>query len=209
VKFQLTSHAVTNAIGGNFRVVAGQGNEEIFGAIVTLSGPTDFPNSLDLSTPDVLGTTLLAPSNQVSGEVTAPLTLALTPGWYALIFGGDLFGATGDGRAPGQFSGDTNIDSPLYFHWNRFTNISTYVNDGNSLHNELLLTGNVVPEPSTFLIAACFAVATFLSRTGAVASESGCSLTFFARQSSPVNPRSKKFVNRLVRSTPPNETRTR
>ena len=147
VKFQVLSNVVTNAIGGNFQAVPGVGNETIFGAIVALSGPTGFPDSIDLSTPDVLGETLLSPPTQTSGEVTAPLSLALPPGWYAVIFGSNLFGATGDGRAPGEYTGDTNIGSPLYFHGNGHI----YVDDGNSLSTELIVTG-ATPEPTTFAL---------------------------------------------------------
>ncbi len=41
-------------------MLAGSGGAEFFGAIVSLSGPTDLPDSIDLTGPDVLGTTLIS-----------------------------------------------------------------------------------------------------------------------------------------------------
>ena len=90
-RFQLTTSVRTTSIGGHF-----VGDGTLFGAVVELNDSDDFPDSEDLSTPDVLGATLLTftdPSSEVSGD----LSLTLLPGDYALVFGGALFGATGGG----------------------------------------------------------------------------------------------------------------
>jgi hypothetical protein len=111
VRFDVTSTVTTGTIGGHF---GGFGN--FFGAIVALSGPTDVPDSFSLSTPDVLGSTLINfpfPSDDTS----APLTLTLTPGWYALVFGSGLFAATGGGYAPVT---NTDVGTPSFFFSRNF-----------------------------------------------------------------------------------------
>lgn len=106
VKFELTSQVTTARIGGHFAF-----DGPIFGAVVALDGVADFPDSADLSTPDVLGVALLSLPGP-SDEVSADLALTLEPGWYALVFGSGLFGATGWGVAT-----DNNLDlgAPAYF----------------------------------------------------------------------------------------------
>jgi hypothetical protein len=98
VRFQVSQMATTSVVGGHLYETPFQplGNHQIFGALVELSGPNDVPDSFDLSTPDVLSTTLLTLS-PLSGDVSAPLSETLTAGWYTLIFGSGLFGATGHG----------------------------------------------------------------------------------------------------------------
>ena len=82
---------------------------QIFGAIVRLDDFSDVPDSFDLSTPDVLGVSLLTPPG-CSNEVSAPLSLELEPGTYALVFGSGLFGATGAAFAP--TGSDSDIGTP-------------------------------------------------------------------------------------------------
>jgi hypothetical protein len=110
VRFQLASTATARSIGGHFF-----GGGQIFGAIVQLSSISDFPDTTDLSSADVLAHTLItvpAHSAEVSANI-GPITLA--PGFYALIFGAGRFGATGVGAAPND---NTDIGSPSYFFWN-------------------------------------------------------------------------------------------
>src|SRR5690349_6005324 len=56
-RFQLSEPVVTSEIGGHF---VGPISGSFFGAIVELTSESDFPNSNDLTTPDVLATTLLS-----------------------------------------------------------------------------------------------------------------------------------------------------
>ena len=120
VRFQLSQPVVTTQIGGHF---VDQANGSFFGAIIELDDQNDFPDSGDLSTPDVLGATSLTfpvPSAEVFGD----LTVSLAPGWYALVFGSDLFGSTGDGAAPAN---NPDIETPVYvafqpgFGWSNLT----------------------------------------------------------------------------------------
>lgn len=97
-RFELTTTAITTAIGGHVLAEVDL-DGTFFGAIVKLDGPDDLPDSTDLSTPDVLGTTSLVfpdPSDDAFGE----LSLELDPGWYGVIFGAGLFGTDGLGGMP-------------------------------------------------------------------------------------------------------------
>ena len=90
-RFEVTGGPVTTTrIGGHF--FGGSGT--IFGAIVRLTGPNDDPDSWDLTTPDVLGTTLITLPTGGSNDVGGPISLTLTDGWYLCIFGGGAFGST-------------------------------------------------------------------------------------------------------------------
>lgn len=95
VRFELAKPVFATEIGGHF-VSTTPGS--FFGAVVSLDDENDFPDSLDLSTPDVLGTALLT-FPALSDEVFGSVSLRLDPGWYALAFGSGLFGATGSGGA--------------------------------------------------------------------------------------------------------------
>lgn len=98
VNFQITSTVTTGSIGAH---LTDFGGGQIFGAIVALTGPGDIPNSPNLSTPDVLGFTLINPPNP-SDNRAGNLRLTLTPGWYALVFGSNQFGVTGSAGALGN-----------------------------------------------------------------------------------------------------------
>jgi hypothetical protein len=110
VRFQVMQPVVTTRIGGH---VVAPAESEFFGAIVRLTHQNDFPDSGDLSTPDVLGSTvLLFPSP--SAEVFGDLSVSLDPGWYALVFGSGLFAAGGDGAMP---LNNPDIGNPTYIAW--------------------------------------------------------------------------------------------
>jgi hypothetical protein len=94
VRFQLTTALTADRIGAS---VFGGG--QIFGALVQLTGLTDFPDSANLSTPDVLRTALIIASGPSSDSVAGFTPISLSAGWYGLVFGSALFGANGVGFA--------------------------------------------------------------------------------------------------------------
>ncbi len=100
----------TYEIGGQFGGFRGNGN--IFGAIVALTDINDVPDSVDLSTPDVLGTTLIPVFNEADPDrsfiTSGKLSLELSRGFYAAVFGSGKFGATSDGFSPFVSSQNTN-----------------------------------------------------------------------------------------------------
>jgi hypothetical protein len=143
VRFQVTSPVQTSAIGGQFT-----GSGTLFGAVVALEGPGDFPDTTNLSSPDVLGTAVMAPTDS-----SAPLSLTLTPGWYALVFGGGQFGASGGPAfAPNS---NTDVGSPSFFFWS--SGNPGWSNDSID-HARFFLNGDPVtvttPEPGTWALLA-------------------------------------------------------
>ena len=141
VRFDIDTTWTVDTIGGHFIVWYGGGS--IFGAVVQLDNFSDFPNSTDLSSSDVLGYALFTDTVYPSAEVSEPLQgdpLTLTPGVYALIFGDDLWGTTGPGGAAPQHN--TEIDSPSYF---RLTGETWY--NGGFGGTRFFLTGSEVPIP--------------------------------------------------------------
>src|SRR5438552_14484339 len=93
VRFQVFAPLTADRMGGHFGSVVAP-TSTLFGALVQLSSPIDFPDSNDLSTPDVLRTTVLTASYG-SNEVYEKFTpISLNAGWYAIVFGSGKFGAT-------------------------------------------------------------------------------------------------------------------
>ena len=146
VRFQLGQPAVTTQVGGHF--VAG-GSGTFFGAIVELDNESDFPDSEDFSTPDFLGSTLLTfpvPSDEVFGN----LALTLDPGWYALVFGSGLFGATASGVT---VRNGIDIGDPTYIGLQPGS-VFGWVNRLASVNRRYVVKGQIVPEVSSFALAA-------------------------------------------------------
>lgn len=143
VRFRLNEPVITTRIGGHF-VAPTDGT--FFGAIVALDDERDFPDSGHLSSPDVLGHTLLTfPTS--SAEVFGDLSLSLGPGWYALVYGSGLFGATADG---GAVRNGTDIGDPSYIahglnlNWFNLDIFGTFFDN-----HRFVIEGTIVPEPSS------------------------------------------------------------
>lgn len=148
VRFELTQPAVTTRVGGHF-VTDPRFADSFFGAIVRLDDATDFPDSDNLSTPDVLGATLLTFPNP-SAEVFGDLELNLSPGWYALVFGSGLFGATGSG---GALLNNSDIGSPSYIGHQPGPGWYSYADIGGFFKNfRLVVQGEFVPEPTSAVL---------------------------------------------------------
>jgi PEP-CTERM motif len=147
VRFEVVDDFTTSAIGVHADIFDDVGNNLLFGAIVDLSGPIDFPDSWPLDTPDVRGTTLFSqPSSELSATLSAPLIVNLGPGWHALVFGSEAFGATGAGTAPFGFP---DIGTPSYF-----TGLNGYFENSDFPGVAMFVEGNPasaspVPEPAS------------------------------------------------------------
>jgi hypothetical protein len=110
VRFEVFGDTTADRMGGHLGT-ATLPSATLFGALVQLSGPGDFPNTHDLSSVDVLRTTVLTVpygSNEVIEKFTP---ISLSAGWYALVFGSAKFGATGTGMAA---LNNTDYGSPSY-----------------------------------------------------------------------------------------------
>ena len=91
-RFEVTERTSLSKVGGAFGILPGD-TLTVFAAIVALADSNDVPNSLNLSTSDVLGTTLI-PFTSATALYTGSIQLTLDPGWYALQFGSGAFGAS-------------------------------------------------------------------------------------------------------------------
>jgi len=145
VRFELTQPVKTTSVGGH--LVASTGGT-FFGAIVALDDENDFPNSGNLSTPDVLGTATLTfpnPSNEVFGN----LELELGPGWYALVFGSELFNTTGAG---GAVRNGMDLGNPTYisFQPDQWFNLDDLPLPFDN--HRFVVNGEIVPEPSSLVL---------------------------------------------------------
>jgi len=113
-RFYLDSTYSLESIGGYFWADRGR---NIFGAVVQLSNEDDFPNSYDLTTSDVLGTTLISIGSH-DGDYLGSISLMLDTGWYAVAFGTGAFGAdsanpVGDGIGMPDLEVDLSNDLPI------------------------------------------------------------------------------------------------
>ena len=145
VRFHLSQPVITSQIGGHF-VERGPGT--FFGAIVALGDENDFPDSGDFSTSDFLGQTLLTfphPSDEVFGD----LSLSLDPGWYALVFGSGLFDATGEGAV---LRNGVDIGDPTYIGFQPGSGVA-WINRVTTLNRRFVITGDIVPEPTSIVFA--------------------------------------------------------
>jgi hypothetical protein len=149
VRFQVFNAVDTESIAGQFLRQQSQPSGGVFGAIVKLSGPGDFPDSLDLSTSDVLGGTVLTPPVQpaLSAVVSAPLAVHLDPGYYALVYGSGLFGATGQAVA---MENNSDTGSPSYFQ--------QFSGSWGSTAQQNFYFAVTVPEPSSAALMMMFSV---------------------------------------------------
>jgi hypothetical protein len=114
-RFQLNSTFQVTEIGGHLSgSFFSRGNNQIFGAIVSLSAPNALPQGDPFQPGEVVASTTFTPSFP-SSDVTVPLSVTLNPGNYALIFGSGLFGASGEGFMPYN---NTNLSDPQsYIRW--------------------------------------------------------------------------------------------
>jgi hypothetical protein len=112
-RFQISATTALESVGGVF-VNSGAADVIVFGAVISLSGPSDLPDSIDLTTADVVGTTLvsLPGSTYLASEFSAMINLQLAPGWYAIGFGTGAFGASSvsGGSAPGMKAHVNDLD---------------------------------------------------------------------------------------------------
>jgi hypothetical protein len=149
VRFRIDQPVVTNQIGGHFVKTVGT-NETFFGAIVSLLDENDFPDSANLSTPDVVGGTLLS-FPEISNEVFGTMSMQLLPGWYALVFGSGQLGATGSGVA---LVNGLDIHDPEYIAFQPGPGFGWSNLEGFLSNFRFVVEGSIVPEPPSIAILA-------------------------------------------------------
>ncbi len=144
VRFNVDTPTTVSAIGGTFVSLMPQ---QIFGAVVRLNSYSDFPDSTDLSTLDVLAGVTFSTDSTFSDRVVEIPPQDLEPGVYGVIFGSGLFGTVGTSYMP---VASDNIGQPSYF-W-----LDSQQNWRNGDLSPSRLTvyseSSVVPEPSSLLL---------------------------------------------------------
>jgi hypothetical protein len=82
---------------------------QVFAAIVALDGEFDVPDSINLSTPDLVDTAIfdVPATGSAGGDRSGVMPVTLQPGWYALGFGTGAFGVP-DGPFVGTLMLDTD-----------------------------------------------------------------------------------------------------
>lgn len=149
VRFQAIADYHVVEIGGHF---GGTTNTTIFGAVVQLTGASDFPELNNLaSDPGLIGYSVFGvpqPSGVVWGSLNIPIHASE---WYALVFGSGIFGASGYGFAPYQ---DVSVNTGANSFW--FTTSTGFI--GEPMPHSTLgyfgLRGSPlqIPEPPTVFI---------------------------------------------------------
>ena len=107
-RFSVSEPVVVTAIGGHIK------GTDLFGAIISLSGPSAVPQGIPASEEFPLGSPEIVFANEeiiafttfapdgvfIGSDFRVPLSVTLPPGDYLLVFGSGLFGATGQGAMP-------------------------------------------------------------------------------------------------------------
>lgn len=140
-RFSLTNPVQVAMIGGHLLSAP---TSQILGAIISLTSPSaDPPGSpFTMSMSEVLANTAFSPGFP-SSDVLTPLSVTLSPGDYALLFGSGFFGATGTATMP---TNNTALPGASTF----FLSGSNWL--PLNLSTRFVVTGTVVPEPTTLLL---------------------------------------------------------
>ena len=117
-RFEIDTPLQVEAIGGHLVGFPAVGNGQIFGALIRLASVDAFPAGDPFTAEETVATVVFQPAFP-SSELLVPLSAALEPGAYALVFGSDLFGATGNGAIPNPTDQadipPTTIDSYIFY----------------------------------------------------------------------------------------------
>lgn len=144
VRFELSQPSRIHSIGGHFN-----GRGTFFGALVELDNIDDMPDTIDLTSDDVIGTNTLD-FPPLSSEVFAPLNITVESGFYALVFGGGLFDTSGNGAMP---SNGEDIGSPDYIGAQPGNSDVWFRWDGAFDGYRMTVLGETIPEPNTLILA--------------------------------------------------------
>ncbi|TWT72741.1 hypothetical protein Pla123a_40400 [Posidoniimonas polymericola] len=159
-RFYLPQASRVAAIGGHVIGLGANGPANgprvtIFGAIVALDDETDFPDSFDLSTPDVKGVTLIdLPEN--SDVAFGSLDVPLQQGWYAMVFGTGLFGSDKSLGIGG--AARNNLDHAHANYIFRSGNVpgTGWSNQYTTFRNHYFaVQGDIIPEPGACALLSC------------------------------------------------------
>ncbi|UCB54395.1 MAG: VPLPA-CTERM sorting domain-containing protein [Thiotrichales bacterium] len=148
-RFEVTAPTQVTSLGGDFTNFT-NADIDVFGAIVQLLSEIDTPKSINLTTSDVLATTLVTVGTS-RGLYTSPMDIVLSPGWYALEFGTGAFSASsvsGGGLQLMMQNLTTDLSPQLPVAVNHAAS-SGVVFDSLQATPRFYVSGAVVPLPAT------------------------------------------------------------
>jgi hypothetical protein len=145
-EFTITQKTAVTGIGGQF---GGYPSDDIFGAILPVDAATGMPpgTSDNLDAID-LAHVLFSVPTAVAVDVTAPISVTLTPGTYAVVFGTNQFGATG---WAGMGYQNDPVGSPTLIRSFFSTSFDPFYDTGVRfvVYGDVVAT-DAVPEPATW-----------------------------------------------------------
>jgi hypothetical protein len=137
-RFYIGQQAQVTAIGGH--MLSGWPEDDIFGAIVKLNSASDLPKGYPFSGTEVVAHVQFTP-NYPSTDFRAPLSVTLAPGYYALVFGSGLYGATGTAIMP--YAGQSDLPGASYIVWDGYYAFEWY--DAVPFQGRFVVEGTIVP----------------------------------------------------------------
>jgi hypothetical protein len=141
-RFEIPAPVEISAVGGHFYTPS-DSNGEMFVAIMSLASVSSLPSGHPFDSTDLAQleyTKVVSVSSSSSLDYVFPVSFALTPGCYGLIFGKGQFGATANGTVAAA-EGTENL-SPYYM---AYTSNNGWYNGG---FPNARLTLYAVPEPN-------------------------------------------------------------
>ena len=140
-RFQIDTTTEVTHIGGHMGTVFG----DLFGAIISLSGSDALPSGNPFASSETVASTTFNPGSPSSDFLT-PLSVTLSAGYYALIFGSGQFSAIGQG-----FMTTNNFGIPgqqnSYLKWS-----SSGWDNASLTGTRFVVEGNPIPEPKTLYL---------------------------------------------------------
>ena len=118
-RFYISQSSLVSRVGGHMG--CDTPSHTFFAAIVRLDGPTALPHGDPFTTGELVAVTnfSMGAAGWPSLDWMTPLSVALDPGWYGLVFGGGRYsepfhGAYGSGFMPAN---NANLPGSTYFGW--------------------------------------------------------------------------------------------
>ncbi len=116
-RFHIDRRVDVTAVGGHLTMHEGFEGQTLFAAIVLLGGPDALPLGEPFGEGEVMASAVF-PAGFPSSDVRVPLSVTLDAGYYGLIFGSGLFGATAEGGMP---LNNHDLPGASYLFWNGHT----------------------------------------------------------------------------------------
>ena len=111
-RFYISEETQITSVGGH---ITQDSAGNLFAAIVKLINSSDLPNGHPFYSSEVVASKVFVPAYP-SRDYRTPLSVVLSRGWYALVFGSGQLGASG-GEAWMPYTGQSDLPGASYFLW--------------------------------------------------------------------------------------------